>query len=272
MDFILIAVCFVIIIFVIYALALRGNTENPNTDRFVKARYAHRGLHSKPDRPENSLAAFSVAVQKGYGIELDVHLMADGKLAVIHDSSLLRTASTDVRIEELTEGELENYRLENTAEKIPTLKEVLSLVDGKVPLLIELKAYKNIKELCSALVEELEGYKGDFCIESFDPRCVLWFKKNKPDIVRGQLSEDFLKDKNAGISFFTRILLTTLIFNFVNKPDFIAYKFEDRKSLANVICLKLWKMKGFSWTITDINDFATAEKENLAPIFEGFEP
>ena len=109
-------VAFIIILcaLVIYLLALMGRTSNKDVKKFQKVRYAHRGLHNKPTIPENSMSAFKFAVDKGYGIELDVHLMADGNLAVIHDSSLERTAGVDISIEELTAKDLKKFTLEAT--------------------------------------------------------------------------------------------------------------------------------------------------------------
>lgn len=268
----MILIIILLVLAILYTLALRGRVGYKETEKFTNVRYAHRGLHKKNGYPENSLAAFKAAVDKGYGIELDIHLLADGNLAVIHDSSLLRTTGVEKEIEQLKTEELSDYYLEDTKEKIPTLKEVLKLVNGRVPLLIECKIKKNTSQLCSALISQTADYKGDFCVESFDPRCVLWFKRHTPKIVRGQLAEDFIKDKNTGVSFITRILLTALLFNFLNKPDFIAHRFEDRKNLANIICLRFWKMKGFSWTIKSEEILNIAEKEKLSPIFENIEP
>lgn len=259
-----------LLLFIIWMMLLAGRVGNNDVEKFMTERYAHRGLHGE-GRPENSLAAFKAAADKGYAIELDVHLMRDGKLAVIHDASLLRTAGADVKIEELEEADLENYRLEETNEKIPTFREVLETVGGRVPLLIELKAEGNVKTLCEALSNELEGYKGDYCIESFDPRCVFWFKKNRPDVVRGQLSQNFIKN-NENLSLPLRVILTLLIFNFINQPDFIAFKFEDRAFLSNKISKGFWKMKSFVWTIKSAEDMKTAEEEGNAVIFENFEP
>ena len=185
----------IIIVFALYVLALKGRTKNKNIDKFLKWRYAHRGLHQKPTVPENSLAAFKAAVEKGYAIELDVHLMRDGNIAVIHDSSLKRTAGYDVKIEDLTISDLEKFKLEESNEKIPTLKQVLELVDGKVPLLVEIKTENNCAAVTKRTIEILKGYEGEYLIESFDPRCILWLKKHAPNIVRGQLTQNFIKEK-----------------------------------------------------------------------------
>ena len=158
-------------------------------------RYAHRGYHGKDLAPENSLLAFKEAIRRGFGCELDVHLMKDGRLAVIHDASLLRTAGAEVQVEDLTAEELKSYRLEGTEERIPLLEEVLPLFEESgLPLVVELKAERGDHDtLAAATCALLDQYKVLYCIESFDPRCLRWLKKNRPEIVRGQLSENFLR-------------------------------------------------------------------------------
>ena len=260
-----------LILFAVYVLCLKGNGKNPEAEYFAKARYAHRGFHNKPKIPENSLSAFSLAMEKGYGIELDIHLMADGELAVIHDSSLKRTVGEDILIESLTRDELTKYTLEESDEHIPTLKEVLTLVDGRVPLLIELKSEGNVKELCRAAMEELKNYKGKYCVESFDPRCIAYFRKNAPSVVRGQLAADLLKEKSVRLSPVLKFFLSTLVLNAWTKPDFVAYNFEQRKALSNQIAVKLWNIKGFAWTIRSISDMKQAETEGYTVIFENFD-
>ena len=106
--------------------------------------YAHRGLHdSRQGVPENSLSAFRLAVQAGYGAELDVHLSRDGRLVVMHDESLKRTAGVERNICDMTAQELDACRLEGTEEKIPYLEEVLPLFAGKTPLVVEIKPCKG---------------------------------------------------------------------------------------------------------------------------------
>ncbi len=260
----------IILLFIIWIMMIAGRTSNKKTKEFFRLRYAHRGLASY-DYPENSLSAFNNSAQKGFGIELDVHLMRDSRLAVIHDSSLKRTAGADVKIEDLTEAELKNYTLIGTEEKIPTLREVLAAVDGRVPLLIELKAERgNAKTLCSALMYELRDYKGDYCIESFDPRCLLWFKKNRPEVVRGQLSQNFIRNDEK-LSFPLRIILTELILNAFTQPDFMAFKYEDRHTLSNLISKNFWNMPTFAWTLKSPRKAKRAEKKGYGLIFENIE-
>lgn len=256
----------------LYLLALMCRTDHKKLPELRKWYYAHRGLHGN-GVPENSMLAFRRALEKGYGIELDVHLLKDGNLAVIHDSALKRTTGAEGHIEDLQTADLANYRLEGTDETIPTFGQVLALFSGKAPMIIELKAEGgNHAALAETVCRALEGYDGLYCIESFDPRCIKYLAKNRPDIVRGQLSENFLKDKSSGLPGFLRFVLSNLLTNFVTRPDFIAYKFEDRKSLSPVLCRHWWHAQGVSWTIRNPQDFDIALREGHIPIFEYFEP
>ena len=234
--------------------------------------YAHRGLHGD-GIPENSMAAFRLALENGYGIELDVHLMKDGKLAVIHDSSLKRTAGADVKIEDLTEADLSLYTLEGTEEAIPLFSQVLELYAGKAPLIIELKAAgNNHAALAKAVCDLMDGYSGPYCMESFDPRCVAWLSKNRPDIVRGQLTENFVANPHSPLPLYLKFVLTHQMENFLIRPDFVAYKFADRKTLGNFLARKLWGAQGVTWTLKTREEYDTAVAEGWLPIFEGFRP
>ncbi len=233
--------------------------------------YAHRGFHNE-ERTENSMAAFRAAVERGFGAELDVHLMKDGNLAVIHDSSLKRTAGADVCVEDLTREELSSYTL-NNGESIPLLEEVLELFCGKTPLIVELKAERgNHDALSAAVAKRLDAYEGDFCIESFDPRVVRWFRKNRPDICRGQLSYNFLKNKKTKLSFWKKFLLSKLWINCMGYPDFVAYGFFDRKDVALRFCRDVQKARIVYWTIRNQKGMDEAIRLGGICIFEGFLP
>lgn len=237
-------------------------------------RYAHRGFHDKPLIPENSMAAFRRAIENLYGAELDVHLMADGNLAVIHDASLLRTAGADVQIEDLTLTDLAQYRLEGTQERIPLFSEVLELFEGRTPLIVELKSERgNYKELTAAAVAMLDRYQVNYCIESFDPRCLIWLRKNRPEIVRGQLAENFLRHGDgAPQGTLTLWALGKLLLNFLTRPDFIAYRYEDRRCAAVTICRRLFRVQEVNWTITKKEEMRHAERLGNLVIFERFDP
>ncbi len=257
---------------ILYLLSLMGRTRHKDLPRLQNWAYAHRGLHGN-GIPENSMRAFRQALQKGYGIEFDVHLMKDGTLAVIHDASLKRTADADVFIEDLTKADLDLYCLEGTWEGIPLFHQVLNLYAGKAPLIIELKSERNnYAQLCQAACDALEHYQGDYCLESFDPRCIRWLRKNRPDIIRGQLAENFLQNRKSTLPFIFKFILTNHLFNFLTRPDFIAYRYGDRNNLSTRLCRKLWRLQGVSWTIRTQEEFDTAVNEGWLPIFESFEP
>ena len=261
----------ILVLLVLFLLALRGRSGHPGLAELRKWNYAHRGLHEE-NKPENSMAAFRAALEHGFGIELDVHLLKDGNLAVIHDSSLKRTAGVDVNIEDLTAEDLKNYHLQGTQEQIPLFSDVLALFDGKAPLIVELKCVNNVDALCSAACEMLDRYHGPYCVESFDPRCVMWLKKHRPQVIRGQLAENWMKVKNSPMPWLLRLIMTCHLGNFLLNPDFIAYKYADRKAFGTDICRKLWNVQGVSWTLRTKEEFDTAVEEGWIPIFENFIP
>ena len=261
----------IVFLLLVFVFLLKGRTGHKDLPALRGWYYAHRGLHS-PGVPENSMAAFRAAKDHGYGIELDIHLLKDGTLAVIHDHSLKRTAGADVQIEELTCADLENYRLEGTEEKIPLFAEVLELFRAEAPLIVELKSTaKNHAALCKAACDMLAKYDGAYCVESFDPRCVAWLRKNRKEVIRGQLTENFFRS-GSKLPGFVKFLMKYNFFNVATRPDFIAYRFADRKNISNFLCRKLWGLQGVTWTIRSKEDFDAAVAENWIPIFENFEP
>lgn len=272
MDIVIISICAVLLLLILYTLCVRGRTGHKGLSALQGWSYAHRGLHGK-GVPENSMAAFRKALEGGYGIELDVHLMRDGELAVIHDSSLKRTAGVDISIEEMTSEELFKYPLEGTAETVPLFRQVLALFNGKAPLIVELKpAGENHAALAQAACDLLDRYNCTYCIESFDPRCVHWLKENRPDVIRGQLAENFVSNKRSPLPFVLKLILTHQLENFLIQPDFVAYKFADRKNLGNALVRRFWGVQGVAWTLTSQCDYDAAVREGWLPIFEGFLP
>ena len=173
----------------------------------------------------------------------------------------------------MTTEDLKHCHLGGTEETIPEFMDVLTLFHGKAPLIVELKpAGGNQAALAEAACKMLETYPGVFCMESFDPRCVAWLKKHRPDIIRGQLAENFLRTRND-LPQYLQFLMTHCMGNFLCVPDFIAYKFSDRNSTPSCgICRKLWKAQGVSWTLRSQAEYDTAVREGWLPIFEGFRP
>ena len=152
--------------------------------------HAHRGLHTKDKTvPENSLPAFRAAAEAGYGVELDIQLSRDGQVVVFHDDTLDRVCGVHGRVDEFTFEELRGMRLCGTQETIPLLTEVFEVMGGRTPMIIELKTGRRNDELCEKGLALMRAYNGPYCIESFDPRIVRWFRKNAKDVLRGQLSD-----------------------------------------------------------------------------------
>ena len=265
---------FVLVLLILAFLYLLSTCCRPGHPELKNMRgwnYAHRGLYG-PGCPENSMAAFRKARDMGFGVALDVHLLADGNLAVIHDSQLLRLTGAEGKVEDLTTEQLSNYHLDGTDQTIPEFRQVLDLYDGRAPLIVELKVSgKNYVQLCQKTCEMLDGYKGVYCMESFDPRCVYWLKKHRPDVIRGQLTEDYFKRKNP-LPWILKLLLTHQMLNFLTMPDFVAYRYEDCATFSYWLVRKLWKAQGVAWTLGNREDYDRAVDAGLIPIFENFIP
>lgn len=234
--------------------------------------YAHRGLHNA-DVPENSLAAFRRAAEKGYGIELDVHLTRDGQLAVIHDASLKRMCGAEGNVFQMTAGEIRAHRLAGTQEAIPFLEEVLAAVgECRPPLIVELKSDGDTwRTLPKHVLEVMRDYQGFWCIESFDPRMMREIKKSAPKIVRGQLAYDPRKigEKHREIRYF---LGAHLLMDFLSRPDFIAYRHDTDRNFSFRVVRRLFHPVLTAWTVQSPEAFKKLRLSYDVQIFEGFEP
>jgi len=241
---------------------------------FKVTAFAHRGLHDeKAGIPENSLAAFQRARDKGYGIELDVFLTADQQLVVHHDRSLKRICGTDRNIDQMTLEEVKALKLSGTDEKIPTLDEVLSLIDGRIPIIIEMKSDrgKMARALPPILHNRMQQYSGPYCVESFDPYMLLWYKKHVPQVIRGQLCFDQRLMEGKYESLFT-LFYSHLPMNLLSRPDFIAYEYRSRKNFTFRLVRRLFRPLLVAWTVRDRETYHQMESIFDWQIFEGFEP
>lgn len=220
---------------------------------FLGQVYAHRGDFDNLRVPENSLAAFRAAVKRGVGIELDLHLTADGDVVVFHDNTLSRMCGDPRRPEEMTAAELTAMLLLSTGERIPLLRDVLTLVDGRVPLIVELKGESTDTSLADAAMPILENYGGDYCIESFNPLLVARYRKLSPHVMRGVLTTKFKKDgENRGILGW---VLQRMFLNFLARPDFVAM----RHVYGNYFPVRLCRLLGaaaFAWTVRTKEEYA----------------
>ena len=229
-------------------------------------RFAHRGLWDA-ESPENSLAAFKKAVDAGYGIEFDIHKTTDGKVVVFHDDTLTRMCGVEGKVEQKTLAELRELRLTGTDQPIPTLEEVLALVDGKVPLLVELKGESAATGLCSVADAILAQYKGDYIIESFNPLLVRWYRKHRPDVVRGQLFCNLNNGKKVKKLIY--YLITALLTNVLARPHFLARGQDSARNPSLLICKHLFRVPVFVWTVRAQGEIPNG---NEGIIFEGFIP
>lgn len=223
---------------------------------------AHRGLHNE-EIPENSLKAYENAIEHGFPIEIDVRTIDDGTVVVFHDDALGRMTGKDGYVSNLQASELNDAHLKGTDQTIPTFEQVLSLVNGQVPLLIETKVTAKVGPLESKVAEMLKNYKGEFALQSFDPYSMAYFYEHEPDMLRGQLSA-----LNCGLSYFKRKALGHLKVNKISHPHFVSYCFSD---LPNKYVTKA-KLPTLAWTLTSRSDCEKVQDccDNI--IFERFLP
>ena len=232
----------------------------------VETPIAHRGLHDKTS-PENSLSAFEKAVENGYAIELDVQLLADDTVVVFHDESLSRMTGNDGYIKFLNKDDLKVLNLAGSKEHIPTFEEVLKLVNGRTPLLIEIKNQFKVGKLEQKVIDLLKDYKGEYAVQSFNPFSLNYFKHHAPQILRGQLSGYFKEEK---LAFIKKFLLKRMSFNKnVSEPNFISY---DATTLPNRFVRKYKRLPLLAWTVRSKEEYLKTIKYCDNIIFENFIP
>ena len=234
--------------------------------------FAHRGLHGK-GIPENTAAAFVLAARKGYGIELDVRESGDGVLMVLHDATLERMCGVNKSLSDLTAGEIQRYSIRDSEEKIPTLREVVNAVLPYCPpLIVEMKSEPgSLKTLPEKLFREMSEYPGFWCVESFDPRLLRWYRKNAKHVVRGQLAYDFRRAGEEHHEIFYS-LGAHLLMNCMSRPNFVAYRHDTDGNISFRIMSKLFHPTLIAWTVHCDQDFQRLKNRYDFQIFEGFEP
>ena len=230
---------------------------------------AHKGLHDHIS-PENSLSAFQKAIDKNYIIECDVQLIADGTVVVFGGEQLSRMTGKDGYVKNLTKAQLEDYKLLNTDECIPTLEQVLQLVDGKVGILLDLKDNQSrVGQLEKAVCKLIRQYKGDVAVQSFNPLSLEWFAKHSPNVLRGQIACSFKGKEFKHIPLLKRMVLRKMKLNKRSKPNFIAY---DANELPNRIVKKFSNLPIIGWTLKSQEEYRKCFNYVDNIIFEGFEP
>lgn len=272
MDVLKIVIIVAVVLCILYLWAIKTRSQKRKDwslfeDRF----YAHRGLHdNKTDAPENSLKAFQKAVDHKFGIELDIQLTKDGIPVVFHDFTLDRACNVSGKINEYTYEELQQFSLFESEEKIPTLSEVLKIVKGRVPLIVELKVEKFDISICGIADKMLQAYEGPYCIESFNPLVLSWYRRYHNEVLRGQLAESFRKNgENKGLLYW---ILENLLMNGFTRPDFIAYNHKHKGNLSRLICRVVFHCKSVAWTVKSETELKECRDDFDLFIFDSFIP
>lgn len=270
LGIIILVIAILVILAYLFLIAPRMS-KKPDRTPFYGYMYAHRGLFdNETEAPENSIPAFQKAVEGGFGIELDVQLSKDGIPVVFHDASLKRVCDIDGKVWEYTLEELQQMKLAKSQQTIPTFAQVLKIIDGKVPIIVEYKMDIVDTKVCEKGNELLKDYKGIYCIESFHPFAVKWYKNHRPDVLRGQLSMDFWKEeKNKGKK--ELLLVTHLLSNVLCRPDFIAYCHEDARMFSRNICRMMGALS-VAWTIKSEEEYQKAKDKFDLFIFDSYVP
>ncbi len=259
------------VLFAVYVILLKPRPEPKTSVEPLKVDYAHRGLFGRNEIVENTIPAFREAEDAGFGIELDVRLSADGELVVFHDDTLERLCGRPEKVSSLTASELSWVDIKGTYERIPLFTDVLDRIDHRIPLCIEIKGEGSDTAVCEKLAAILDGYDGYYSVESFNPFLLNWFRKNRPRIVRGQLTTNLFKG-GVRTSLFNKIGCTTMIFNFLSKPDYIAYDVKCPRQLPVVICDRLYHALMVAWTVRDERTLAECRAKGRICIFQDFIP
>ncbi|MFM7471399.1 MAG: glycerophosphodiester phosphodiesterase family protein [Nodosilinea sp.] len=228
---------------------------------------AHRGLHRGQAIPENSLLAFEAAIIAGHPVELDLQLLADGELAVFHDKTLNRLTGQPGSIGQQTLASLKRYRLYHSDQTIPCLAEVLALINGRVPVLLEIKSQGRVGPLETALLKTLRTYRGEFAVQSFNPLSLQWFHRHAPEIRRGQLSSGF---RRTSIPWYLGTVHNPLLLNWVSQPHFIAYDLKALPNACTTMLREVCHLPLITWTVRDRKDQARAQCYADNYIFDAF--
>ena len=239
--------------------------------------FAHRGLYD-PDAgiPENSIAAFRRAVKMGFAVEMDLHLTRDGHLIVIHDNDAERMCGVKKRFSEMTLDEVRQLRLKETDEKVPTFDEVLEVIGGRVPLLLEMKSPpEEIRStaIAEALNARMQDYHGPYCVESFNPLLLRWYKKHAPQVLRGQLAGDYRRRESKNLRLaLLHFLRSHLLFDFISRPDFICYRHQSDRNISFRVLRSVFRPLLAAWTVRSKEEFNRLDPDYDGLIFESFIP
>lgn len=269
MEIFLTAFLSALLVFLVLWLILVAPGRKKNVRDFMGVSFAHRGLHGG-GRAENSMSAFRAAVEAGFGIELDVRLSKDGRLVVFHDDTLDRVVGKEGRVADFDAEELGKMSLDGTSDGVPLFCDVLALVDGRVPLLVEIKEDAGDSRVSTAAAEMLSGYKGSYLVESFNPLSIANFSRRMPHVACGILSHRYYAYESYRKPLY--FLLQCLLLNRVCHPAFVAFDHRHARSIP----LRVARMLGavtFAWTVRSAAEEEMARKNGFdGIIFENYLP
>lgn len=246
----------------------------PDLSEIRRYDYARRGFYDPAKHiPENSLAAFRAAIEHGYGITMDVRITRDGVPVLFHDERIYRMTGIDGTIENCTLAELRELKLGRSEETIPTLEEALELIDGQVPVLLELHVCEgNYETLCDLTCDVLDVYEGVFAVQAFDPRVLRWFRQQRNEYIRGQLVD---YNHSSGTSIKSRIwdlFSASLFMNFLTEPDMLSCSIGSRMNPSIWICRVLYNTLRLEWTVKNMDEYERVRTGGAIAVFEAIEP
>ncbi len=238
-------------------------------DSFItNSTIVYRGLHDNIS-PENSIGAIKKAIEKGFALELDLRMLTDGTIVVFHDERLGRMTKTDGFLSNCSYDDIKDLTLLKSSEHIPTLVEVLKVIDGAVPVIFDIRNIdmigieKNVWKI-------LKPYKGDYAIQSVNPYTLEWFKCNAPAVKRGQLASFFKGEKGKDLSFKNKFKLKRLMLcAHVSEPNFISYDADD---LPNRFVKKFPGTPILAWKVSDPETLDRVKSCTSNIIYDGIDP
>ncbi|MBR4173489.1 MAG: glycerophosphodiester phosphodiesterase [Clostridia bacterium] len=259
-----------IVLFAFYLFCIAPAAKSGKMQPFENKYIAHRGLFDNENGvPENSLLSFENAAKNGYGIELDIQRTTDDELVVFHDDSTGRLCGEDICVCGSESDKLRSLKLLDTDERIPLFKEMLKTVDGRVPLFIEIKPKHDNAATVELMMEELKGYKGAYCVQSFNPFALRYIRKKYPRVPIGQLSTN-LFDDNREQPLFYKITVGSLLVNFISRPDFLSYNIKYANRSSYKIYRTFFKTSDAVWTARSAAENEKAKKLCSIIIFDKY--
>lgn len=258
-----------------WAFAVKPRLFNkPDISEIRRYDYAHRGFTGHDmNIPENSLPAFQAAVDHGYGIVLDVRITRDGVPVVFADSRLERMTGEIGSIENSTAEELKALRLSKTDETIPTLEEALKLINGQVPVLLDLHVENNNYDaLADQTCEVLDTYEGVFAVQSVDTRVLRWYRKQRNEYIRGQKVDYTYRSGSGFLNLLWDFLCSSMLLNFLTGPDYITTNIDQRNNPSLWICRILYHVPRMDWVVHSLEDYELVKTDDSIVVFDDIEP